>query len=169
MARQGRRVPAAHWASVSWSRRYRVASQETGSFWDIDPGTGRSSREARPDCCVNKQPDRGIPGGANKETTCLELPVCWGAEWAALPRVCRLPATPFLSVLLGFKVKSKHHCLSVAFPDPLGRKTYPCSGLPDVLLCTSIWAHTGSIWVGCSLFNLWPLWSSVILMSDSCL
>lgn len=29
--------------------------------------------EVRPDCCGNKALDGGIPGGADKETTCLEM------------------------------------------------------------------------------------------------
>lgn len=40
-----------------------------------------------------------------------------------LHRECPLPGMLFLSVLLGFKAKSKCHFLSVAFPDLLGRKT----------------------------------------------
>lgn len=38
----------------------------------------RCSGEVCPDCCVNKQLVRGIPSGADKETTCLELTTYWG-------------------------------------------------------------------------------------------
>lgn len=122
---------------------------------------------AYPDGRGHKPLDGGIPSGADK-TTCLELTLCWGevgdAFASGMPSAWK--AFPFIASWLQGQIQTSLPVCS--FSDPLGRKTHHAQGSHDALPCTSIWAHTGSIEVGCVLPRLWPLWCPrVWLLSTS--